>query len=840
MKKTFSFVFSVALALVAQAQTATLTIDPNQKGVDISPTLYGLFYEEINHAGEGGLYAELIQNRSFEEMDQGVRNRRFDNGRGERFGRAANPNLIPHWSAEGGAEMKVLTEKLMNNTQTRALRLTTGEGTTKASPAGVSNTGFWGIKATKGDKYTLTFWAKADSKSKFSFTAGLKAHGEWKAQKVFAKTITPEWKQYKVTFKGKADADEAEFYFLLNKPGTVCLDMVSLFPPTYKNRPNGCRKDLAEKLADLQPKFMRFPGGCFVEGMSRETAYEWKRTIGPVEERPGHMNANWGYLCTDGMGYHEYLQLAEDLGAEPLYVVNVGIWHGGNQPYNQLDEYIQNALDAIEYANGDATTPWGRKRIENGHKKPFNLRLIEVGNENYQANPNEQSDHYAERYAQFYKAIKAKYPYVQLIGNVESWGTDYPTWRNDNPVDLLDEHYYRSPSWFAAKYHHYDNYDRQGPKIYCGEYAVTSDCGEGNLKAALGEAVFMMGMENNGDVVSMASYAPIFVNIHDRHWMPDMIRFDAAQSWASPSYHVQGLMAKNVGTHTVKTALTQTKQEKPDRFRVGLGAWNTTVEYKGLKVTTPEGKTLYEQVPPTSSRWPAVDVKDWDISGGTWASDTHDKDGIIRQTAIAEHCVAICPTEMQGRDYDVTVQARKTGGDEGFLLVFDHTGRQNYRWFNVAGWGNSQHAVEDIFNGGKTQPAAARGKIEDNRWYTLKVEVRDNHIATFIDGEKIHDFNVVTPDIFYANAEVDAKSGELIVKVVNFGEKDAPVNINLADGSRYDWEKARLTLLKGDALDENTKEEPEKVVPQTAPFALDANGNYLAPANSLSIIRVKG
>ena len=185
------------------------------------------------------------------------------------------------------------------------------------------------------------------------------------------------------------------------------------------------------------------------------------------------------------------------------------------------------------------------------------------------------------------------------------------------------------------------------------------------------------------------------------------------------------------------------------------------------------------------------------------------------------------------------MQARKTDGDEGFLLVFDHTGKQNYRWFNVAGWGNSQHAVEDIFNGGKTQPASARGQIETGRWHTLKVEVRNDHIATYIDGEKVHDFTVETPDIFYANAEVDAKSGELIVKLVNFGEKDAPVNFTLAEGSRYDWSKAKLTLLKGDALDENTKQEPEKVVPQTLPFTLAADGSYLAPANSLSIIRVK-
>ena len=416
MKKIVPILLSAFTALNLQAQTATLDIDASQKGVDISPNLYGIFYEEINHAGEGGLYAELIQNRSFEEVDRGIPNRRFDNGRGERFGRPANPNIIPYWSAVNGATMTVTTEGLLNEAQHRALLLTTDETVSKTNPAGIRNAGFWGIKATKGDKYTLTFWAKADAKKRIRFTAGLYADGAWKAQKSFTKSISEEWKKYKVVFKGKADADEAEFQLLLNAPGSVYLDMVSLFPPTFKNRPNGCRIDLAEKLAALHPTFMRFPGGCFVEGMSRETAYEWKRTIGPLEERPGHMNLNWGYPCTDGMGYHEYLQLAEDLGAEPLYVVNVGIWHGGYQPYDQIDEYIQNALDAIEYANGDASTVWGRKRIENGHKEPFNLRLIEVGNENYQVNPGEQSDHYAERYAQFYKAIKEKYPDYQVGG----------------------------------------------------------------------------------------------------------------------------------------------------------------------------------------------------------------------------------------------------------------------------------------------------------------------------------------------------------------------------------------------------------------------------------------
>lgn len=825
MKKTFlPLALAVTAVLTASAQTATLDIDATQKGIDMSPTLYGLFYEEINHAGEGGLYAELIRNRSFEELDPGVRPQRFDNGRGERMGRPADPNLMPGWSAVNGASMEVLTEGLMNKAQQRALKLTVANAT-KAEPAGICNDGFWGIHAASGEKYTLSFWAKADVKNRVSFTAGLKDGADWCARKVFSKRIGTEWKKYTVTLKGKADASEACFQLLANEPATLCLDMVSLFPPTWKGRENGCRRDLAEKLADLHPKFMRFPGGCFVEGMSRETAYEWKRTIGPVEERPGHMNANWGYLCTDGMGYHEYLQLSEDLGAEPLYVVNVGIWHGGFQPYDQIDEYIQNALDAIEYANGDASTEWGAKRIAAGHRKPFGLRLIEVGNENYQAGRDATSDHYAERYAQFYKAIKEKYPYVQVIGNVESWGTDHPSWRNEHPVDLLDEHYYRSPSWFAGKYHHYDNYDRQGPKIYTGEYAVTSDCGEGNLKAALGEAVFMMGMENNSDVVAMASYAPIFVNVHDRRWMPDMIRFDAAESWGSPSYYVQQMMAENVGTQTVQSALTQTHPAKPTKFQVGLASWNTQVEYKELTVTDDKGAVLLSDV--------LGSLSGWSTKSGQWNVGN----GVMAQSELEENCVAICNRVMESANYDVTVKARKTGGDEGFLLVFDYTGERNYRWFNVAGWGNTQHAVEEIFNGGKTQPVAARGQIEEGRWYTLKVEVRGDKIATFIDGERIHEYTIVTPDILYANAETDA-DGSLIVKVVNFGDNDAPVKINLNGAGNNGYS---VTTLKGAALDENTKQQPRKVVPSTQTYStpFGASSTFNAPGNSLSIIRIR-
>ena len=349
-------------AVSSKAQTAVLNVDVSREGVSISPTLYGLFYEEINHAGEGGLYAELIQNRSFEDEAQPIRNRRFGaNGEGERFGGRPSPGTIPAWyvtnSKGATSRMEIITTNLLNKVQQKALKWTITEATAEA-PAAIANTGFWGIESVKGDKYTLSFWARADKSYKGHLRVGLqgKDSAVWYAETLVKPKIGKAWKKYFVTFTPETGADYARFVIAADQPGTLYLDMVSLFPPTFKNRENGCRKDLAEMLVALHPKFLRFPGGCFVEGMSKESAYEWKRTVGPLEERPGHYNANWRYPVTDGMGYHEYLQLAEDLGAEPLYVVNVGIWHGGFEPYDQIDEYIQNALDAIEYANGDKST----------------------------------------------------------------------------------------------------------------------------------------------------------------------------------------------------------------------------------------------------------------------------------------------------------------------------------------------------------------------------------------------------------------------------------------------------------------------------------------------------
>ena len=535
-----------ALYAAAQAQV-TIDIDAQQRGPKVSPMLYGIFYEDINHAADGGIYAELIRNRSFED--------------GPRYGAPAD---MQGWSTYAAAPSQLTarliqpTKKtpLLNSVQHNALALDIKASPTM--PVCLVNEGFWGINAVRGRCYRLSFWAKT-----------LKYQGTVKAtlcskdgSQLYAETVVSQfpavkaqgWTKYEATLTANDNDPQAQFALVFDGVGQVQIDMVSLFPPTFKNHENGMRPDLANMLWQLHPKFMRFPGGCFVEGQeSPDNAFRWERTIGPIEEREGHWNVNWGYRTSDGLGYHEYLQLAEDLGAKPLYVVNVGIWHGGMTPYDSIQPWIDECMNALEYANGPVTSKYGAMRARNGHPEPFGIEYLEIGNENNQPDPRQQSDHYYERYEQFYKAIRSKYPEMKIIGNVVAWGDDNPKWNSKLSVDLLDEHYYRSPDWFAAAFHKYDSYDRQGPKVYVGEYAVTNGYGKlGNMNAALGEAVYMMGMENNSDVVELASYAPIFVNENDARWRPDMIRFSSSRVMGTPSYYVQQLMPQHLGSQVVK------------------------------------------------------------------------------------------------------------------------------------------------------------------------------------------------------------------------------------------------------------------------------------------------
>jgi len=805
----------VLAAITASAQV-TVSIDVNQRGPKISPTHYGIFFEDINHAADGGIYAELIRNRSFED--------------GPEYGKPATTESWSTYASQGSSiDMRLIQSskkvKLLNAAQGNALELTINA--TAESLASLVNEGFWGINAVQGRTYRLSFFAKG------TYKGGIKAMlCDKEGKQVFASAdvkaaIGKQWTKFTALLTSTANNPKAQFALVFDGKGVLDLDVVSLFPPTFKNRENGLRPDLAQMLYEMHPKFMRFPGGCFVEGqISPDNAFRWERTIGPIEERPGHWNVNWGYRTTDGIGFHEYLQMAEDLGAKPLYVVNIGLWHGGLTPYNEIQPWIDECLAALEYANGDVTTKYGALRAKNGHPEPFNIEYLEIGNENNQPDAASQSDHYYERYDQFRKAILAKYPKMHLIGNVVAWGDDNPKWGSQLPVDLLDEHYYRNPAWFAEAFRKYDSYDRRGPKVYVGEYAVTSGFGNlGNMNAALGEAVYMMGMENNSDIVPLNSYAPIFVNENDAKWRPDMIRFNSSRVMGTPSYYVQQLMPQHLGTQVVKVFQSEEVKVNSEKFaaahvtptesRIGYATWATQASF------------MYPDPLPKTGQPEYIT--------GEWQKNT---DGSISQTSMQEQCVAVCHAKV-GDHYTAHFRARKNGGNEGFMVVFNYVDKDHYDWINFGGWNNTQHGIEHITGGGKTQVATKPGKIEAGRWYDITLQLAGDSLKCWLDQELVFDTELkgdVKPGVF-SSASIDEQTGELIVKVVNTG---CEATTALLDIKNMTVGQARLIRLRAnDGMDENTLNQPTNIYPTN--HQLSPVGNQVEvelPAYSLNIIRI--
>lgn len=833
MRKITTMLAAAALCAAAPVSAqSVLTVDASQKGAAIGPLHYGIFFEEINHAGDGGIYAELIRNRSFEDdlETKSVRPRRRNPNRPGR--ELHMPRGIQGWHTVGQARAATCQEHLLNQAQEACVELEV-----KEAGAGIRNEGFWGINAVQGTKYRLSFWVRAEQKWAGTVTASLcETSGTSLGATPISIEAGTEWRRYEAEITATGSNPEASLALTFSKPGSIYLDVVSLFPPTYKDRPNGCRKDLAQLLEALHPRFMRFPGGCYVEGQATENnnlqnRFVWYKTIGPIEQRPGHLSVNWRYNVTDGLGYHEMLQLSEDLGAEPLFVVNVGIGHGWVQPYDQIEEYIQEALDALEYANGPVTSKWGKMRAQNGHPEPFNLRLLEVGNENanfYFDSNRDQSDHYFERYEQFYKAIKAKYPDVQVIGNVESWGTDAPSWRSQLPVDLLDEHYYRSPSWFASYYNKYDTYDRKGPKIYVGEYAVTSNFGvNGHLTAALGEAIYMMGTERNSDVVRMASYAPIFVNENDQAWRPDMIRFNSAKSFGTPSYWVQNLMSNNVGTQNVGFALTDNVLPARIGHRFGLATWGTAAWFSGIKATSLDnGSPIEVQADWTSLGGPNNQEGQWSVT----------PTAVFQTSQRAEGGIYLNGTTLPD-NYALDCTLARTEGAEGAIIVFGYENVNNYLWWNLGGWGNTQHGVEQISSGSKHTIVAKQGRLEPYRPYHARIEVRGIQVRCLLDGELVHEFQLPSMQHIYAQAALNG-TDELIVKLVNFTGEAAPLSVRLKD---FTPASGTVTVLRSaSGTDENTMEQPMKVAPVQSLFPVSSpNFSFTAEPYSLNILRLK-
>jgi alpha-L-arabinofuranosidase len=780
---------SLLLAVGASADRASLSVQLDKPGIKVSPTLYGIFFEEINHAGDGGLYAEMIRNRSFED--------------------APTPQgwtLVEDGGAEGSMAIdssQPLNDKNRNSLRLEARRIGGGR-------IGVANTGYWGIPVADGKAYSLSFWARCNADRKGALEVSL----ESAAGRVYAQAqvsgLTGEWRRYACRLEAKGTAAAARLVIATRAPGTIWLDTVSLFPEnTFKRRPNGLRADLAEMLAGIRPAFVRFPGGCFVEGDQLVNAFRWKDTIGDISRRPGHWNL-WGYRSTDGLGYYKYLQMCEDLGAEPLFVINCGMGCSGSAPMDQMGEWVQDALDAIEYANGPLTSKWGNLRAKAGHPKPFGLKYMEIGNEN-------GGPAYEERYALFYKAIKAKYPQMKLIANMPVTSA---------PMDIVDEHYYSSPDWFAGQAKRYDSYSRSGPKVYVGEYACTQDCGLGNLKAALGEAAFMTGMERNSDVVAMASYAPLFVNVNNRFWNPDAIGFDNTSCYGTPSYHMQKLFSRNRPTVILPSALTTDTTVSGPSGQIGLGTWLTEAEFKDIRVTKGD-EALY--APDFATK-----AADWRPVHGDWAV----KDGAYQQTSGVENCMAVAG-DRNWTDYTYSLKARKLGGAEGFLIAFHVRDENTWVWWNLGGWGNKKHALEKSAGGKTTISDYVPGAIETGRWYDIRIELKGTRIRCYLDGALIHDVEDPTPSSMYAVAGRDERTGDTIIKVVNMSGGAQDTQVALTGGGEGVL-CGTATVLTGSPDDENTLAQPGRVLPETMPWtARGPKFEYSFPPYSVTVLRFK-
>ena len=545
--KILTCAFALMVSLTSTAQSNVMTVDTKKAGAPIQNTMYGLFFEDINYAADGGLYGELVKNRSFEF-----------------------PQAFMGWQTFGNVQLK--DDGPFERCPHYVVLGWPGH---RDRRSGLQNEGYFGIGVVKNESYRFSVWAKALN-GKGRIRVQLIDQYTMDERQEFVNThidiTSDKWKKYEVTIKAPKTHNRANLRIFLDGGNSVALEHISLFPVnTFKNRENGMRRDLAQALADQHPGILRFPGGCIVEGVDLKTRYQWKNTIGPVENRPLNEN-RWeytfdyrfypDYFQSYGLGFFEFFQLSEDIGAEPLPVLNVGMacqFQNGKDPkgyvpVDQLKPYIDDCLDLIEFANGDTTTTWGKKRAEMGHPAPFNMKYLGVGNEQWDTL-------YFERLEPFVKAIRAKYPNIKLIGTSgpDSEGKMFEiAWKamKEQKVDLVDEHFYRPESWFLSHGLRYESYDRKGPKVFAGEYACHGRGKKWNhFETSLYEAAFMTDLERNADVVHMTAYAPLFAHVDGWQWRPDLIWYDNTRMFKTVSYYVQQMYATNKGTNVLKMTM---------------------------------------------------------------------------------------------------------------------------------------------------------------------------------------------------------------------------------------------------------------------------------------------
>ena len=816
--------------------SATLTIDVGKPGPAIPASFYGLMTEEINHSYDGGLFAELIQNRTFQDP--------FPRGR------QGPPQDLPiHWSLVGDGKASLDRQDPVNSALPVSLRLDLSGGR-----AGVANDGYWGIPVRPDTTYTASFYAKGGGGFAGSVTAALVLDaGDAAVVHADTKPVSRAWKKYTVTLTtGRTVPATAQARFVLSAAGTgsVTLSMVSLFPPTYQNVPNGLRPDLMKLMAGLHPAFIRLPGGNYLEGGAFDSRFNWKQMIGPADQRPGHQGT-WGYRSSDGFGLPQYLLWCKQLGAEPVLAVFAGyVLSGSHKDAGgpEMAQYTEEALQEIEYVSGPANSEWGKKRAADGFREPFALHYVEIGNEDWF----DKSSSYDGRFTEIAKAIRAKYPRLKIIATAPV--------KSFTP-DLYDDHFYRSARQMLVQANQYDKpSDRpltfgggawsgrqpDGIKTFVGEWASQEGSPTPNLNAALGDATFIMGLERNADTVSMECYAPLLVNVNPANpdkgyprgwqWGTNLIGYDALHSFGSPSYYAQAMLGQNKGDFalptTVRAAPPPATSASAPHGSIGVGSYHTQVQYKDITVTAPDGHNLL-----TADL--TEDTHDWRSNdGGPWTL----QDQTIAPSAPDAESWATTG-DPNWADYTIHLKARKLGGPEGFIVLFHAQNASQYRWWNVGGWGNTLARCEVTHDGTRAPDGPGQPfTVETGRWYDLRLEVTGNRVRGFVDGKLVTDATegpaATAPAPAFASATYAKAGHTVIVKVVNVGADTIDMTIHL-NGARRINPKGRATVLAGDPQAVNTLDQPTNVAPkQEAVTNASASFHQALPPHSLTVLRL--
>ncbi len=854
----------------------TLDIDAGNEIHDISDLLYGIFFEDINFAADGGLYAEKVINRSFE------------------YGALALDDELHGYSKVGDVSLEVMKNDLegcLNENNTNYLVITNLSG----ASGGVANRGFLdGMAIEKDAEYDFSLYAKGLDGYDGKITVNLIA-GSVVAATGTIESITDQWAKYELTLKSSCTASSDVFLQVLTDNGKVAVDMVSLMPETFKG--HGMRMDLATKLYELQPAFLRFPGGCVIEGWDYDSAYNWKDSIGvgkdglPLEfgGKYGDISARkYGInLWTDisatddprpcymsyGLGFFEYFQLAEDIGAIGVPVLNCGLncQMRGKGPVDidsdEFRQYLQDMHDLVEFCRGDENSTWGKVRISLGHEEPFELKYICIGNEN-------EGEDYFERYEIFLESFnEAKENNPELYAGLEliyssgaddatsgvnylasyEYAKDYIEAKGitaDEFAGATDHHYYNEPSWFFKNVDHYDekNYSRTvenmtdthyggGLKVFLGEYAARSN----RLESALAEAAFMTGLERNSDIVVMAAYAPLFGNLTATHWAPNLIWFNNHLSTGSINYYVQKLFSNNPGDTLVSSELNGAEIPTKDLSgMVGLGTWWTKAEFDNVKVTDNEtGKVLDKDNFTIKNFW-----WNWlEASDGDWKI----KDGKLTQkaTELPYHDLGASAYfgKTEWSNYTYSFEATKLDGAEGFYIPFLIQDEGNCFYWNIGGWNNTQSALQRIENGVKTgllPGTVSDFTVETGVTYNIKIVVEGTHIKGYIDDVLQFSYNAETD----CNAEAyqvvstDEETGDIIVKLVNVTGTDRVFAVNV-DGAEIE-NTAHVAQVAGDSLNNDNilGAKEDCIMEEFTAHGFSEKFNYTVPQYSATVIRL--